>query len=264
MDILKRTMAPLTQAAWDEIDSRAEEVLKSCLTARKAVSVIGPKGWDYTVVSEGRLNTINKVKGGVSTGVYKVQPLLEARVDFSLSRWEMDNITRGAKDIDLANLEEAAKKIAEFEEKAVYNGFDAGSIKGLDCINASEKIPFGEEDSAIMNAISKGLVALRENFEEGPFVLIVGEVAYNRLNSSSKGYPLMKRIESLINGQILLSTGLDGAFLIPYDNENFELTIGQDFAIGYESYNHENVNLFITESFTFRVLDENIIISYSL
>ena len=64
MDILKRTMAPLTQAAWDEIDSRAEEVLKSRLTARKAVSVIGPKGWDYTVVSEGRLNTINKVKGG--------------------------------------------------------------------------------------------------------------------------------------------------------------------------------------------------------
>lgn len=26
MDILKRNMAPLTQLAWDEIDSRAEEV----------------------------------------------------------------------------------------------------------------------------------------------------------------------------------------------------------------------------------------------
>lgn len=264
MDILKREMAPLTQAAWDEIDSRAEEVLKSRLTARRVVKVLGPKGWDYTVVSEGRLTDITKVNEDVSTGVFKVQPLIEARVSFSLSRWEMDNITRGAKDIELGNLENAAKKIAEFEEKAIYNGFDAGQIKGLDCINANEKIPFGEEDSSIMSAISKGLVTLKENFEEGPFVLIVGEVAYNRLNSSSKGYPLMKRIESLIGGKILLATGLEGAFLIPYDNENFELTIGQDFAVGYESYDNENVNLFITESFTFRVLDENIIISYSL
>lgn len=262
--MLKREMAPLTALAWDEIDSRAEEVLKSRLTARKAVKVVGPKGLDFTSLSEGRLEVIDDPDSTVAAGIYKVQPLIEARVSFALNRWEMDNLTRGAKNIDLSNLEEAAKKIAEFEEIAVYRGFEAGQIKGLDCVGANKKIPFGKTDASIMEAISKGMITLREKFEAGPFVLIVGEEAYNRLNKSSQGYPLIKRIESLISGKILLSTVLEGAFLIPYDNSNFELTIGQDFAIGFDFYDQENIHLFITESFTFRVLDENIIISYSL
>ncbi|MGD9474560.1 MAG: family 1 encapsulin nanocompartment shell protein [Eubacteriaceae bacterium] len=262
--MLKREMAPLTQLAWSEIDGRAEEVLKSRLTARKAVKVEGPKGLDFTSISEGRLNLTKDTDDFIKTGVFSVKPLTEVRVSFSLNRWEMDNLTRGAKDIDLSNLEEAVKKIAEFEEKAVYHGYDPGSIVGLDGAVANEKIPFGKKDSEIMEAISKGIIVLKEKFEAEPFVLIVGQEAYNRLNKGSQGYPLIKRIESLIGGKILLSTILEGAFLIPYDNSNIELTIGQDFAIGFESYDDESINLFITESFTFRILDDNIIISYTL
>lgn len=263
MDMLKRNMAPLAQSAWDEIDSRAEEVLKSRLTARKAVKVNGPKGWDYTTLSEGRLELIEGAED-VKTGVFKVKPLVEARVSFSLSRWELDNITRGAKDIDLGNLEDAVKKIAEFEENAVFKGFSAGKIEGLEKASANDKLSFGNDGSSIMESISQGLIVLRQNFEEGPFALIVGEEAYKRLNKDVQGYPLIKRIESLINGKILFSSVVEGAFLIPFDNENFELTIGQDFSIGYESHDDENVRLFITESFTFRVLDENIIVTYGL
>ncbi|SHE85773.1 family 1 encapsulin nanocompartment shell protein [Alkalibacter saccharofermentans] len=263
MDMLKRSMAPLAQSAWDEIDARAEEVLKSRLTARKAVKVNGPKGWDFTTLSEGRL-VINKGDDDVKTGIYKVKPLVEARVSFSLSRWELDNITRGAKDIDLGNLEDAVKRIAEFEENAVYKGFEHGGIEGLEKATSNDVISFGDDGSSIMGAISEGLIMLKENFEEGSFALIVGEEAYRRLNKDVQGYPLIKRIESLIDGKILLSTVVEGAFLIPYDNENFELTIGQDFSIGYESHDDENVRLFITESFTFRALDEKIIVSYKL
>lgn len=262
--MLKREMAPLTQLAWSEIDNRAEAVLKSLLTARKAVKVIGPKGLDFTSLSEGRLDLIDDQSSAVKTGIFKVKPLVEARVSFSLNRWEMDNLTRGAKDVDLSNLEEAVKKIAKFEEKAIYQGFDPAMIKGLNGIGNNQKISFGETDSDIMEAILKGLVILREKFETGPFVLIVGEEAYLRLNKSSQGYPLIKRIESLLGGKILLSTVLDGAFLIPYDNSNFELTIGQDFAIGFDCYDKEAIHLFITESFTFRILDDTIIISYCL
>ncbi|MDP2844184.1 MAG: family 1 encapsulin nanocompartment shell protein, partial [Acetobacterium sp.] len=183
--MLKREIAPLTQLAWSEIDGRAEAVLKSRLTARKAVTVNGPKGLAFTSVSEGRLELIDDDENLVKTGIFKIKPLVEARISFTLNRWELDNLTRGAKDIDLTNLEEAVQKIAEFEETAVYKGFDAGQIKGLETVSANEKIPFGETDSQIMEAISKGLVTLKEKFEAGPFVLIVGEVAYNRLNISS-------------------------------------------------------------------------------
>jgi len=72
MDILKRNVAPLTQSAWDEIDGRAEEVLRSRLTARKAVKVNGPMGWNFTALSEGRLNLIQNKDAEVAIGVFKV------------------------------------------------------------------------------------------------------------------------------------------------------------------------------------------------
>ena len=46
MDILKRELAPLTDEAWDEIESKAKEVLENHLSARKAVHVKGPLVWN--------------------------------------------------------------------------------------------------------------------------------------------------------------------------------------------------------------------------
>jgi uncharacterized linocin/CFP29 family protein len=35
---------------------------------------------------------------------------------------------------------------------------------------------------------------------------------------------------------------------------DLELTVGQDFSIGYHHHNSEEIFLFLTESFTFRVI----------
>jgi uncharacterized linocin/CFP29 family protein len=37
---------------------------------------------------------------------------------------------------------------------------------------------------------------------------------------------------------------------------DYELTVGQDLSIGYAVHDRENVELYLTESFTFRVLEE--------
>ncbi|MCR1898331.1 bacteriocin family protein [Irregularibacter muris] len=261
MDILKRGLAPISAEAWSEIDEKAAEVLKSRLSARKAVKVDGPKGWDYTVIPEGRL-ILKEDEKDVKTGVFQVKPLVEARASFTLNRWEMDNVARGARDIDLDNLEEAVRKIAEFEENAVYKGYEAGNIQGLDQSTAHNIIPFGNDDQAIMDALSEGVVTLKEHYVEEAFTLIVGKEAYKRLHKKSQGYPLVKRIESLLGGKVLYSTVVEGAYLIPYNHDDLEFTIGQDFSIGYEGHDDKEVRLFITETFTFRVLDENIIIKY--
>lgn len=49
-------------------------------------------------------------------------PLVETRIPFELDVVELNNVVRGAKDVDLGRLEAAAKKIALFEEKIVYHG----------------------------------------------------------------------------------------------------------------------------------------------
>lgn len=263
MDMLKRNLAPITKEAWSEIDETAIDVLKANLSARKAVNLEGPKGWNYTVVPDGRLDLIED-KDEVKTGVYKSTPLVEARVSFTLNRWELDNIIRGAKDIELDSLEEAVEKIALFEENAIYNGYEKGHIKGLKASSENETLDFGSDAKEILEMIAKGTIVLKDAFAEKPYNLIVGEEAWNRIHRESSNYPLIKQIEKLIDGKVLYSKVVDGAFLIPEDHEDLEMTLGQDFSIGYESHDEKTVRLFITESFTFRVLDPALIVNFKI
>ncbi len=263
MDILKRELAPLSSHVWEEIESRAGEILRSRLSARKVVHVEGPRGWNYTAVPEGRLDLVEE-SGDVKAGVYRVTPLSEARVRFSLNRWEMDNLNRGAKDIDLDSLDAAAEKIADFEEKAIFEGFKPGGIVGLAEAAAHKPVAFGKDGSSIMESVSIALVTLRASHAQGPCSLIVGTKGWLALNKEVQGIPLVERIERIIGGKVIHSMAIDGAYLLPYDDENFELTIGQDFAIGYETHDTKDVTLFITESFTFRVLDPNLIVPFTV
>ena len=132
MDMLKRSLAPITDEAWAEIQEQAKKTLTSTLTARKFVDVVGPKGWDYTVVPTGRLTVAtSQPKDGVKYGIYQAQPLIETRIPFELDIWELDNIARGARDLDLQPVIDAARKAALFEEQAIYHGFKDGAIAGI-------------------------------------------------------------------------------------------------------------------------------------
>ncbi|NLX61667.1 MAG: bacteriocin family protein [Tissierellia bacterium] len=261
--MLYRELAPVSKEAWAEIEEQLRDVFVNYLSARRVVKVIGPKGWDFNVITEGRLGDIEE-DGDLCYGNYKVIPLTEVRVEFEMDRWELDNINRGAKDIDYTPLEEAAKKIALFEENVVYNGSDKLHIKGLVNSSENETLKFGDDEEEILDAIAKGVIILKENFEEGPYTLVVGEKAYRRIISKGAENSLKDEIEKVINGKIIYSHVLDGAVLIPYDHDDLELTIGQDLSIGYQHHDSKKVKFFLTESFTFRVLDPTIIVNYRL
>jgi uncharacterized linocin/CFP29 family protein len=263
MDMLKKELAPLTSNVWAEIENRAAEILRARLSARKVVRVNGPMGWQYTAVPEGRLDLVDD-SGDVKSGVYRTKPLTEARVRFSLNKWEMDNINRGAKDIDFSALDSAVEKLADFEEHSIYSGFAKGGIKGLAEAASHKSVTFGADGPSIMAAVSQAMVTLNASHAQGPYTLVVGTKAWTTLNKEIQGIPLAERIERLIGGKVIHSLAVEGAFLLPQDNENLELTIGQDFALGYESHDTREVTLYITESFTFRVLDPALIIRFTL
>ena len=156
------------------------------------------------------------------------------------------------------------KSLALFEENAVYNSLEQAIVHGIDEAAESKAMDFGKESTEIMEAIAKGLVELRKAYAGGPFTLVVNQEAYKRILSKETAYPLDKRIEKLIGGKIVFSHVVKGAYLLPFDHEDLELTIGRDYSIGYQSHDAESVRFFATESFTFRVLDPSIIIKYKL
>lgn len=259
--MLYRELAPITTEAWDEIDERAEEVLKSQLTARKVVNVNGPKGADFTVIAEGRLVDGDE-DGNIRYANYQVLPLTEARIEFSMKRWELDNIIRGAKDVDYGPLEKAAKELARFEERAVFCGIDDAIIHGIEEAAEGEAIQFGNNPKEILEAITQGVIKLKDAFTDGPYALVASPEIYKKLMSQDTGYPFPDKLKKLIGGDVLLNQVIDGAYLLPVDHDDLEFTIGRDFSIGYQAHNIEEVRFFMTESFTFRVLDPEIIIKY--
>ncbi|MFW5913883.1 MAG: family 1 encapsulin nanocompartment shell protein [Bacillota bacterium] len=264
MDLLKQSLAPIPTEGWEEINDRAREVIVSQLTARSVLHVEGPKGLTGNVVRHGRLKPVKEAKKGeVGSSLYDVQPLMETRIRFELSRWELDNILRGEKDVDLDNLEAAAEKLALYEEDAIYNGNKAAGIKGLDEV-AGTRIKMGKDANAIMKAVSEASCALKDAYSERPYDMVVSDEVLKLLNQMYQGGLLRKNVEAVIGGEVIRSRVVKGAFLVPRDHEDLELTIGQDYSVGYEASDANAIELFVMNSFTFRCLDEDIVVAFDV
>lgn len=263
MDILRRSLAPISQDAWNEIEEQAKIVLTNVLTARKFVDVDGPHGIDHAAVNLGRLELPEGQKEDeVRFGINRVQPLMETRKSFKLDIWELDNAVRGAEDVDLEGLENAAKQIAEFEENAIYNGFDKSCIKGLNSASDHETMTFPEEDKKILKTIADAINKMKESSVEGPFTLVLGTEKWQKIMVHGGGYPLYKQVQDLMGGEIILNPSIKEGYLLSTRGGDFKLTLGQDFSIGYESHNEKEVQLFLTESFTFQVLEPAAVIAF--
>jgi uncharacterized linocin/CFP29 family protein len=269
MDFLKRELAPVPAEAWTEIDAQATRSLKALLSARKVVDLNGPMGTDFPGVPEGRLAYPKKQpKGGPHYGIHKVHHLVETRIPFELDIEELDNAVRGAKDLDLSSLEDAAKQIALFEEKVVYHGLDEANIRGLKLCTGSECLTIGAKPDQLLEGVAEGITTFTGRSVEGPYAFVVGPKLWSRMSAHFQGYPVKMQAENVLGGPVVLSPYLSGrfadeAYLVSTRGGDLELILGQDLAIGYESHTQDKVKLYFTESFTFRILEPAAVIHYS-
>lgn len=255
MDFLKQSLAPIPDEAWDEINDEATDILTSVLSARRFVDVDGPLGLDFGAVHTGRINADNNKKGGVHYGINQVLPLIEVRTSFTLDIWELDNASRGAEKLELDAMEEAACKLATFEENAIYHGLKKAEIPGLKKRSQYDAVDLPESTDAVLNVLSRQLALFKRNGIEGPYSLILNQDDWERLTGQLDGYPLRKQINLLLGGPLILSPFIDEAFLITKRGGDFCLTLGQDIAIGYQFHDEEKVKLYFTESFTFQCFE---------
>jgi len=257
--LLKREHAPITAEAWAQIDEEAARVLRLHLAGRKLVDFSGSQGWSLGGVNTGHLRRIDKGPiAGVSYGVREVQPLVELRSPFKMPILELDFAARGARDLDLDAVIAVAERVAHAEDTAIFHGFDDGHITGI--VPASPHTPV-EVGSSLEwpRAVAAAKEVLRRAGVNGPYALAVGTQAYTELVADSEdGYPLRRRIEeNIIDGSLVWAPALrGGAVLLSTRGGDYEITVGQDFAVGYAVHDRDSVELYLTESFTFRVLEE--------
>ena len=107
MNHLYRELAPVPEAAWEQIEDEAKGRLVTYLAARKLVDLSGPHGWDDLPPTSG-VWTRSRVPGGrAPVASRRVLPRWSCAPSSPFSREGVDDAAdRGADDIELPELDE--------------------------------------------------------------------------------------------------------------------------------------------------------------
>jgi uncharacterized linocin/CFP29 family protein len=255
MNNLHRELAPISDAAWAQIEDETTRTLKRYLAGRRVVDVPSPGGIALPGVATGHLKSISAPAEGIIANQREVKPLVELRVPFELSRQTIDDVERGSDDSDLQPAKDAAKKLAFAEDRAIFNGYGEASIQGIreGTSNAIETLPADVRDYP--DAVAHALSQLRLVGVNGPYSVVLGADEYTALaETRDHGYPVLEHVKRIVDGNLIWAPAIEGAFVLTTRGGDFELNIGQDISIGYVSHTDSAVRLYLQETFVFRVL----------
>jgi len=255
MNNLHRELAPISEAAWTQIEEEASRTLKRYLAGRRVMDVKGPAGAMLAAVGTGHLRKIDAPGEGIIARQREVKALVELRVPFELERQQIDDVERGSNDSDWQPLKDSAKRIAFSEDRAIFEGYAAAGIQG---IRQGTSNPVGALPKEVIHypdVIAEALSRLRLVGVNGPYSVVMGADAYTALSEASDhGYPVIQHIQRLVNEEIIFAPAIAGAFVLTTRGGDFELTIGQDVSIGYLNHSDAAVQLYLQESLTFLLL----------
>jgi len=255
MNNLHRELAPISDAAWAQIQEETSRTLKRYLAARRVVDLHGPSGVALSAVGTGHLQTIAAAGDGIIARQREVKALVELRVPFELDRQMIDDVERGANDSDWQPAKDAAKTIAFAEDGAIFEGYSAGGIRGIRQGTSNPIEPLPTDVRNYPDAIAHSLSVLRLVGVNGPYSVLLGAEAYTAVaEARDYGYPVLEHLRRIVDGEIIWAPAINGAFVLTTRGGDFDLHIGQDFSIGYSSHTDTVVRLYLQETFTFLLL----------
>ncbi|MGH9079814.1 MAG: family 1 encapsulin nanocompartment shell protein [Acidimicrobiales bacterium] len=251
-----RELAPVTDEAWSLVEAEATRSIKHVLAGRRIVDFSGPHGWAHGAVDVGRVEPLDPGSlPGIEMARRSVLPLLELRSPFSLSRSELATADRGATDLDLAAVITAGRSAALAEDHVVFHGFEPGGIPGMVGASPHDAVPISDDYSRYPEHVARAVGALRGADIAGPFAIALGARCFTGVTETTEhgGYPVFEHLRQILGGPVLWAPAVDGAVVLSQRGGDFELTIGEDFSVGYRSHDGDSLGLYIEESLAFRI-----------
>jgi len=255
MNNLHRELAPISDAAWAQIEEETSRTLKRYLAGRRVMDVRGPSGAPLSAVGTGHLRDIDPPGEGMVVRQREAKALVELRVFFELERQMIDDVERGSNDSDWQPAKDAARKLAFAEDRAIFEGYAAAGIVGIRPGTSNPQKSLPADVRQYPEAIAQALSQLRLVGVNGPYSVLLSADAYTALaETSDYGYPVLEHVKRLVEGKIIWAPAIDGAFVVSTRGGDFDLHIGQDASIGYLSHTDTHVRLYLLEAFTFLYL----------
>jgi uncharacterized linocin/CFP29 family protein len=251
---LHRNLAPVTEAAWEQIGEEAARTFKRHVAGRRVVDVAGPFGYSYSGHNLGRVRSITASDSRIRAQLREVHPLVELRFPFTLSRAEIDDVARGSLDSDWQPVKDAAKAIAFAEDRTVFAGFEEAGIVGLGPSSSNPPLSLPEDPLLVPDAVASALSALRLAGVEGPYSLVLDADTYTAVSETrDEGHPVFHHLKDLV-GDIIWAPAVTGGYVLSTRGGDNQLTLGTDLSIGYDSHTAESVTLYLEETLTFSSL----------
>jgi uncharacterized linocin/CFP29 family protein len=253
MNNLHRELAPISDAAWAEIEDEARRTFTRLVAGRRVVDVIGPAGVALSAVGTGHVRPLDTPVEGVLVHERQVRPVIELRALFSVTRQAVDDVERGAKDSDWQPVKDAVKQIAFAEDRTIFHGSGPAGIVGIEPSSSNTPLSLPSDVRQVPVAVAQALSALRLAGVSGPYSLLLSADAYVAVaETTDHGYPILDHIARLMrDGEIIWAPALDGALLLSTRGGDYELHLGQDLSIGYLSHDDDHIRLYLQESLTF-------------
>lgn len=251
-----RWLAPITEGAWAQIEAEARRTFITRLAGRRVVDVPEAGGARLSAVDVGHVENIDPVLPGVQTRQRVVQPLVELRVPFELSREAIDDVDRGSEDSDWQPVKSAVETLAAAEDTLVCEGSSVAGVLGIIPSSSNPVVKLGEGGGALVEAVAEAITQLRTVGVQGPYAVMLSADLYTLVSGGAdNGYPLSEHLRRTLgeNGVVAFAPTLSGAIVLSMRGGDYTLTLGEDVRIGYLSHDAQSVQLYVQESVTFRV-----------
>ncbi|WP_229840025.1 family 1 encapsulin nanocompartment shell protein [Streptomyces brasiliensis] len=262
MTNLHRELAPITPAAWAEIEDEARRTFRRNLAGRRAVDVSGPHGPELAAVGTGHLSGIDGPAPDVKARLRQARPLVELTVPFTVSRAAVDDVDRGARNSDWQPVKDAARTMAFAEDQAVFHGYPAAQIDGLRGRTSNPVLRLPVEPRDYPDAVAGALTTLRLAGVQGPYSLLLGADAYTAVSETSDhGYPIAAHLSRILDGPPIWAPAVEGGFLLTTRGGDYELRLGEDLAIGYTAHDATEIQLYFRQTLTFLVFTDEAVVA---
>ncbi|WP_017623036.1 family 1 encapsulin nanocompartment shell protein [Nocardiopsis chromatogenes] len=253
-DNLHRWLAPVSGAAWADIEEEARRTFRRHAAARKVVDVPDPEGPELASVGTGRSSPAAPPGEEVLARVRASVPLVELEVPFALAREEVDAVERGAKDPDWQPVKDAVASMASAEDTVAFSGYEAAGFTGIVPGSSNAPVPLPESVREYPDAVGRALRVLRGQGVDGPYALLLDADAYTAVSDTSiHGYPVRDHLKEMADGGLVWAPALGGGLVVSLRGGDFELRLGEDLSIGYLDHDAARVRLYLRETLAFLV-----------